>query len=80
MSAELTTPGEAASRAKNNRIALGYIFIAVISYALVPTLIGHIGGDRLPFFFMGAWRAGGRCRWLCGNSPNLLPAAVVQQI
>ena len=58
MSAELTTPGEAASRAKNNRIALGYIFIAVISYALVPTLIGHIGGDRLPFFFMGAWRAG----------------------
>ncbi len=54
MSAELTTPGESASRAKNNRIALGYIFIAVISYALVPTLIGHIGGDRLPFFFMGA--------------------------
>ena len=37
---------------------MGYIFIAVVSYALIPTLIGHIGGKELPFFFMGAWRAG----------------------
>ena len=58
MSAEPTDSTETASRSKNNRIALGYIFIAVISYALIPTLIGHIGGERLPFFFMAAWRAG----------------------
>ena len=36
---------ESAIRAKNNRIALGYIFIAVVSYALIPTVIGHIGGE-----------------------------------
>lgn len=58
MSAEPTASSESASRAKNSRIALGYLFIAVISYALIPTLIGHIGGERLPFFFMAAWRAG----------------------
>ena len=58
MSAEPTASSESASRAKNSRIALGYLFIAVISYALIPTLIGHIGGERPPFFFMAAWRAG----------------------
>ncbi len=57
MSAEMTTPTEA-GRGKHSRIAMGYIFIAVVSYALIPTLIGHIGGKELPFFFMGAWRAG----------------------
>ena len=36
---------------------MGYIFIAVLSYALIPTLIGHIGGDKL-LFFLAAWRAG----------------------
>ena len=57
MSSEMTTPTDA-SRARHSRIALGYIFIAVLSYALIPTLIGHIGGDKLPFFFLAAWRAG----------------------
>ena len=57
MSSEPTTPTEATG-SKHNRIAMGYIFIAVISYAIIPTLIGHIGGEGLPFFFMGAWRAG----------------------
>ena len=57
MSTELTTPSEA-TPAKFNRIALGYIFIAVISYAIIPTVIGYIGGKELPFYFMGAWRAG----------------------
>ena len=36
---------------------MGYIFIAVHSYALNPTLIGHIGGDKL-LAFLAAWRAG----------------------
>ena len=58
MSADPTVPSESAIRAKNNRIALGYIFIAVVSYALIPTVIGHIGGEKLPFFFMASWRAG----------------------
>ena len=57
MSAEMTTPTEA-GRGKHGRVAMGYIFIAVVSYALIPTLIGHIGGKDLPFFFMAAWRAG----------------------
>ena len=57
MSAEMTTPTEA-GRGKHGRVAMGYIFIAVVSYALIPTLIGHIGGKELPFFFMAAWRAG----------------------
>ena len=57
MSAETTGLTEA-GRAKHGRIAMGYIFIAVVSYALIPTLIGHIGGRELPFFFMAAWRAG----------------------
>ena len=53
----MTTPTEA-GRGKHGRVAMGYIFIAVVSYALIPTLIGHIGGKELPFFFMAAWRAG----------------------
>ena len=57
MSAEMTTPTEA-NRTRHSRIALGYIFIAVVSFAVIPTLIGHIGGDRIPFFFLAAWRAG----------------------
>lgn len=57
MSAETTTPTDA-GRGRHSRIAMGYIFIAVVSYALIPTLIGHIGGKELPFFFLGAWRAG----------------------
>ena len=51
MSAEMTTPAEA-SRARHSRIGLGYIFIAVVSYAFIPTVIGHIGGEALPFYFM----------------------------
>ena len=57
MSAEMTTPAEA-NRARHSRSGLGYIFIAVVSYAFIPTVIGHIGGEALPFYFMGAWRAG----------------------
>ncbi len=57
MSTELTTPSEA-TQARHNRIAMGYIFIAVISYAIIPTVIGYIGGEELPFYFMAAWRAG----------------------
>ena len=58
MSANLTTPPEAASRTDSNRIALGYILIAVVSYALIPPVIEYIGGEKLPFFFVAAWRAG----------------------
>ena len=57
MSPDLTTTGEG-TRSRHNRIALGYIFIAVVSYAIIPTVIGYVGGKELPFFFMGAWRAG----------------------
>ena len=57
MSSDLTTAGEG-TRSRHNRIALGYIFIAVVSYAIIPTVIGYVGGKELPFFFMGAWRAG----------------------
>ena len=53
----MTTPAES-NRARHSRIGLGYIFIAVVSYAFIPTVIGHIGGEALPFYFMGAWRAG----------------------
>lgn len=56
--ADLTTPSEAADRSSGNRIALGYILIAVVSYALIPVVIEYIGGESLPFFFVAAWRAG----------------------
>ncbi len=58
MSADLTTPSEAAGRTTNNRIALGYILIAVVSYALIPAVIEFIGGEKLPFFFVASWRLG----------------------
>ncbi len=58
MSADLTTPSEAAGRTTNNRIALGYILIAVVSYALIPTVIEFVGGEKLPFFFVASWRLG----------------------
>ena len=58
MSANMTTPSEGTAQANSNRIALGYILIAVISYALIPAVIEYIGGEKLPFFFVAAWRLG----------------------
>ena len=58
MSADLTNPSEAAARASNNRIALGYILIAVVSYAVIPAVIEYVGGEKLPFFFVASWRLG----------------------
>ena len=58
MSAEPTTPSQSAASSGKNRLALGYIVIAVVSYALIPFLIGEIGGKELPFFFLAGWRAG----------------------
>ena len=58
MSAELTTPSQNAASRRKNRFALSYIVIAVVSYALIPLLIGEIGGKQLPFFFLAGWRAG----------------------
>lgn len=58
MSANPTTPPEAAGSANSNRMALGYILIAVVSYALIPAVIEYVGGENLPFFFVAAWRAG----------------------
>ena len=58
MSADLTTPSDGAGRASGNRIALGYILIAVVSYALIPAVIEHIGGEKLPFLFVASWRLG----------------------
>ena len=34
------------------------MLIAVVSYAVIPALIGAIGGERMPFFFLTAWRMG----------------------
>ena len=58
MSANMTTPSGDTAQASSNRIALGYILIAVISYALIPAAIEFIGGEKLPFFFVAAWRLG----------------------
>lgn len=58
MSVNMTTPSGDTAQASSNRIALGYILIAVISYALIPAAIEFIGGKELPFFFVAAWRAG----------------------
>ena len=58
MSANMTAPSGDTAQAISNRIALGYILIAVISYALIPAAIEFIGGEKLPFFFVGAWRLG----------------------
>ena len=65
MSADLTTPSEAAGRTTNNRIALGYILIAVVSYALIPAVIEFIGGEKLPFFFVASWRLGVAVGCIC---------------
>ena len=54
----MTTPSGDTAQASSNRIALGYILIAVISYALIPATIEYIGGEKLPFFFVAAWRLG----------------------
>ena len=58
MSPNMTTPSEGNPQASSSRIALGYILIAVISYALIPAAIEFIGGEKLPFFFVAAWRLG----------------------
>ena len=58
MSAEPTAPSQSVASSGKNRLALGYIVIAVVSYALIPFLIGEIGGKELPFFFLAGWRAG----------------------
>ena len=58
MSANMTAPSGDTAQANNSRIALGYILIAVISYALIPAAIEYIGGEKLPFFFVAAWRLG----------------------
>ena len=42
----------------NRRSALILMLIAVVSYAVIPALIGAIGGDKMPFFFLTAWRMG----------------------
>jgi len=48
VSSDLTTVTEAA-RSRHNRVASGYIFIAVISHAIIPTVIGCVGGEDLAF-------------------------------
>ncbi|MYE40944.1 MAG: hypothetical protein F4X27_12090 [Chloroflexi bacterium] len=58
MSANMTAPSGDTAQANSSRIALGYILIAVISYALIPAAIEYIGGEKLPFFFVAAWRLG----------------------
>lgn len=50
-----TSPQEVES---NRRSALTLMLIAVVSYAVIPALIGAIGGDKMPFFFLTAWRMG----------------------
>ena len=54
MSANMTAPSGDTAQASSNRIALGYILIAVVSYALIPAVIEYIGGKELPFFFVAA--------------------------
>ena len=54
----MTTPSEASGRTTQNRVALGYILIAVVSYALIPAVIEFVGGEELPFFFVASWRLG----------------------
>ena len=38
--------------------SLPLMLVAVVSYAVIPALIGAIGGDKMPFFFLTAWRMG----------------------
>ena len=43
---------------KSRRFTLGLMLLAVLSYAVIPALIGAIGGEKTPFFFLTAWRMG----------------------
>ena len=59
MSVQPAPPSQAGSNeGSDRRFALGFIFISVICYGLIPPLIGRIQGEELPFFFLAAWRAG----------------------
>ena len=43
---------------KPRRFTLSLMLVAVVSYAVIPALIGAIGGEKTPFFFLTAWRMG----------------------
>ena len=43
---------------ERSHLAWGFILISVVSYGLIPPVIGYIGGEKLPFLFLAAWRAG----------------------
>ena len=58
MSVQPTSPAQADSSGDPNRLALGFILISVVSYGLIPPIIGYIGGGEIPFLFLTAWRAG----------------------
>ena len=58
MSAQPTSNSQSADNVRADRLTLGYILISVISYGLIPPVIGYIGGEQLPFFFLSAWRVG----------------------
>ena len=47
------------SGSKDNSQASYFVLAgAVILYALIPAVIGYIGGKEIPFLFQAAWRAG----------------------
>lgn len=58
MSVQPASPSQAGSSGRPDRLALGFILISVISYSLIPPIIGYIGGKELPFLFLAAWRGG----------------------
>ena len=58
MSVQPASPSQSGSSRRPDRLALGFILISVVSYGLIPPVIGYIGGKELPFLFLAAWRAG----------------------
>ena len=49
---------QAANFGREDRLALGYMFIAVISFSLIPFAIKLGGGEQAPFLFTASWRLG----------------------
>lgn len=47
-----------ASSGREDRLALGYMFIAVISFSVIPLAIELVGAGEAPFLFTAIWQLG----------------------
>ena len=50
--------GQPPGSEKFSAALLGPMLLAVLPYAVIPALIGAIGGEKTPFLFLTAWRMG----------------------